>query len=485
MRNDTAPLQEQCVSDGQNFPSTMTSYYLRPPLDPESEPLPSYEAATTRDPLPLIANYLRREDVFVASLVSQSWRAALMPALWGAPHKYWGMGERSELTSFQLFLRSVSELQSPIYHTHTLDLESVRPTIYTTLPPSWLSMLLTKLPRLRELVMKDFPFFDHQALSATNSLFPHHLHKLVAINSHNCTPSGLSGFLSKLPQLRTLDLSGSCIFTIGALPNLTSVSLRDLQLTDTAISPLLKSLGTNLRSLDVRRNLLTDGTVSILLDYNFAPPSYLSPAVAMMEEGLTHLRIAENSISVLGAVALIKSTRLVTLDLDLPRGGDPGQLVPALSMYSHSTLRTLRITHKVVMARKGLRRKMLPALRTLILTNTPEWGAAAEVDGLLEFISTTREQEGDILEVLELEMGMGQEAEVGGSLEGDFTFFEGEREASSAEVGGKETLDEVKKIRDAKSGWRGRIRVLRDLAGREVKETGVEGERWGVVRERV
>jgi hypothetical protein len=77
----------------------MASYYARPPPDPESELLPSYEAATTRDPLPLIGKYFRREDVFAASLVSQSWRVALMPILWEVPHKYWGMGERSELSA--------------------------------------------------------------------------------------------------------------------------------------------------------------------------------------------------------------------------------------------------------------------------------------------------------------------------------------------------------------------------------------------------
>ena len=75
---------------------TNTTDYTGPPPDDEHQ-LPTYEAAITRDPLPLVARYVRRQDVFAASLVSRRWRAALLPTLWEEPHRFWGLGRRSEL----------------------------------------------------------------------------------------------------------------------------------------------------------------------------------------------------------------------------------------------------------------------------------------------------------------------------------------------------------------------------------------------------
>lgn len=74
------------------------AYYARPPID-DHEHLPTYEAATTRDPIPLFGRHLRRQDVFTASLVCHGWRAALMPILWETPHRYWGMGERNQMSA--------------------------------------------------------------------------------------------------------------------------------------------------------------------------------------------------------------------------------------------------------------------------------------------------------------------------------------------------------------------------------------------------
>ena len=74
-----------------------TDYTGPPPDDEHRHQLPTYEAAMTRDPLPLVARYVRRQDVFAASLVSRRWRAALLPTLWEEPHRFWGLGRRSEL----------------------------------------------------------------------------------------------------------------------------------------------------------------------------------------------------------------------------------------------------------------------------------------------------------------------------------------------------------------------------------------------------
>ncbi|KAF8241970.1 RNI-like protein, partial [Wilcoxina mikolae CBS 423.85] len=465
------------------------AYYAKPPIDPEHDLLPTYEAATTRDPIPLISRYLLREDVFAASLVSHNWRLALMPILWEEPHRYWGLGERSELTSFLLFLRTISRLPEPIYYTRTLSLETVRASIYTTLPAKWLSDILTKFPLLRVLKLSDFPFFDHASLVVADGLQPHPELQQLKASSYNSTAAGLCTLLQKLPGLLSLDLSScnganhtSTLQAIAQLHSLHTLALRDLKLDDVAAVTLCKAVGTRLRSLDLRGNLLTDATASNLLDWSFAPPSYMSEEIVVPEEGLTHLRIADNRFSMAGAVALVKSTRLVTFDFGSPKTREGVlQLVPALSMYAHSTLRTLRITHRVVMAPQGLRRRMLRKLKTLVLTAVPEWAPSGDVKALLEFIATTRMEEGDSLEILELEMVTGAEAEdVGGVLEGEFSFFDGGDEEGSSWAEGKkgverlETLKEVKKAREGKQGWEGRIRVLRDLGGRESRETGVE-----------
>jgi hypothetical protein len=311
------------------------------------------------------------------------------------------------------------------------------------------------------LSMNDFPFFDHLSLTHTTSLpVPHqHLRTLLAPNIHNSTATGLATLLHKLPHLRTLDLSQSTganhpatLQAIAQLSLLTTLSLRSLNLDSATLSTLLKACGTRLRSLDLRGNALTDATAYMLLDYTILPPSYLA-SVPMEEGGLTHLRIAGNRFSENAVVALIKSARLQTLDTDAVG------ITAALSLYAHDTMRTLRVPCAVVM-RKGLRRSMVPVLKRLVLNGVPEWAPRREMEALVAFVA--EEGEGG-LEVLELEMGNG-EMEVESHLEGGFSFF-GEEEGSAwmgaTEGEAKmETLKELKKVRDRKTGWRGKIRVL-------------------------
>ena len=402
-------------------------------------------------------------------------------------------------------MRTLTHLSEPILYARELSLTAVRTSIYTTLPSQWLFLILSKLPHLETLVLSCFPFVHAAALCATNRLPGGHseLRTLLANDCENSTPAGLCALLPQLPVLRTLDLSGrtgagdvDVLRAIAALPHLCTLALRDLQLDDGAFGALMAALGTRVHSLDVRNNLLTDAAALRLLDYSFAPPSYAP--VEQLEDGvgIAHLRIAGNALSEAGVVALVKSTRLAALDVGAPRGAG-GSLVPALSMYAHASLRTLRIAFRVVAARNGLRRRMLPRLKTLVLTLVPEWGSREEAAGLVEFISTTRAAEGDILEVLELEMAAAGDCEdesLGGVLDGDFSFFDsGNSEEGGSSWTGKgegpmarfEILTEIKKVRDGKDGWEGRVRVLRDLGGMESREIGAEGERWGLVREGV
>lgn len=441
----------------------------------------------------------------------------------------------------------------------------MRASIYTSVPARWLGEVLRGLPGLRVLTLADCPFLDHAALLQAPVVLagPHRqLRELAATGCLNASAPGWAALLGRLPALRVLDLSGSSganqpavlAATVAArTPGLHVLALRDLRLTDAALGALAAAAGTRLRSLDVRGNLLSDASAAALLDYAFAPPGYLSscpPAPAALppsssaaaasvqggqeategeERGITHLRIADNSLTVAGASKLLKSARLVTFDIGQPRrpplaGDDDGvlQLVPMLSLYAHATLRTLRISHRVVMpvpprqpasaAPAPLRRAMLPALRTLVLTDVPEWAPKRQADALCAFIaSPPQPPEDDRLQVLELEMetassaaAAAAEAEAEGAAAVDFSFFHSREDGHGAGEGGGgagggsswvsgcdspgpaevvETLRQLKELRDAKTGWRGQIRVVRDIGGRESCERGIEGERWGLVRE--
>lgn len=72
------------------------------PITAAHETLPTYEAATNRDPLALIAPYVRREDLFSASLVNRRWRAALAEEIWQCPDRLWELGDRPVLSTHLL-----------------------------------------------------------------------------------------------------------------------------------------------------------------------------------------------------------------------------------------------------------------------------------------------------------------------------------------------------------------------------------------------
>ena len=64
---------------------------------------------------------------------------------------------------------------------------------------------------------------------------------------------------------------------------------------------------------------------------------------------------------------------------------------------------------------------------------------------------------------------------------GDFSFFEEEIGGREREEKGKVLSLVAKRKREIR--WRGRVRVIQDLAGGESTERGVSGEMWRVVRE--
>lgn len=63
------------------------------------EPPPSYSAAIAKDPLPLIAPYIEKRDLYSVSLVCRSWHREFSEYLWQRPEVFWNLGDRSALSN--------------------------------------------------------------------------------------------------------------------------------------------------------------------------------------------------------------------------------------------------------------------------------------------------------------------------------------------------------------------------------------------------
>lgn len=393
-------------------------------------------------------------------------------------------------------------------------------------------MIFLRLPNLQSFTLSSFPFFDHSSLLAISPQTHIALQTLYVTSCTNTTAPSLLHLLSFLPYLVNLDLSNtngasnpSILKHIATnLRELRCLSLRELKLDDKALTIIIKGIGTRLWKLDVGGNLLTDKTVELLLDWSFAPPEYYThslttdhreeppPPVDPGDGGLTHLRIAANRLSNIGVQGLLRSTRLEALDVGAGFKGGVYGVGSALSIYAWKTLKTLRVDCRVVM--QDLRPSQLKALKNLVLCAVPEVANTRLTTALVDLLKAL---EYSSVEVLELEMDdstSGGREDVGmyssssgvndpsTVQSGDFSFFSGDPgegeggsswmgEGNSGGGGGKEdNVIEVigafrKECRETRSGWGGKVRVVRDLGGRGSIERGIGGERWGVVREGV
>lgn len=442
----------------------------RPRLEDE---LPTYGAATSRCGLLLVARRVRSQDLFNASLVNKRWHGAFTREIWTRADQLWEMGDLPALTRFLLFLRTLSK--SPrVYGTRNLSLLSVHPSIYTRLPPNWLQTLLKKLPSLDSLSLRALPFFDHVSLNAVSCT--HTLTTLLATECTNATPQSLYHLLSRLSGLSRLDLSGTpsashprVLSAISALTLLNTLALRELSLSDGVFSPIVRQLGTSLHSLDVGGNALTEATVCTLLDYSFAPPSY--PYSEYAPRGITHLRISDNALNATAVQQLLKTSRLRTLDV----GAAPHTGVASAWVSYAQDLRAIRV-HWLVAADEAFRPRGLHA-DTVVLVHVPLFAPAAVARSLVDMLDKFADSAVQVIEMEVVDLG---------SAAG-FSFFSGGEEEGGSrwEDGEVDVLAEIAKRRRGTGGWRGVLRVVRDLGGRESRERGLGGERWGVIRERV
>ncbi|KAK6525032.1 hypothetical protein TWF281_011919 [Arthrobotrys megalospora] len=562
--------------------------------DPGS--LPSYEDATSHNPIVIIAPYIRREDLFNCALVSRAWNDAINSELWGEPAECFGFGEKNPLTSFLLFIKALPHTShSALSRVHTLNLEKCIASIYTSLPDTWLSNLLILLPELRRLLLPGITFLDHASLVGRPSIkgyLPHHnLYHLNISNLTNTTSTSLVKLFTNLtPGLRVLDLSRTIgaghpdvLQAVGSLRNIRSLKLRWLKLSDRSIELLARRLQVRIERLDVTGNLLTDDLARYLLDWCFMPPEFevavgntssnirvpvahesddesdaefgdeeewmtakklqrrelrafevslpdtegnLPPAG---DKGLMHIHISNNKISYHGVCQVLNSTRLRTLDcgtvlqcLNTPRRNAVKEIATAITYYGFRKLRNLRIHRDAVLLGRHsgckdtdlLEISRIPRLKTLALTNVPATADSEMLSSLLNFLTKLPETN---LKTLVLEMEEPKPEEMGfyditaplaeGDTQAffemskdDFSFFEDERSVPSRNKNGNGklpparkavqeveigTLDIIrewrKKSRQEGRGWKGNIRVLRDIGGAEVLERGAEGNRWGVM----
>jgi hypothetical protein len=231
--------------------------------------------------------------------------------------------------------------------------------------------MLHRLPRLQSLVVSHLPFFDHGALSSLIKLSQpnlsrgtpattYHLRLLDASRCNNLTPQALAGALQLFPALFYLDLSETpsaryveVLASLAYLPALHILKLQQLGLSDDDLLILIRAVGRNLRSLDIRRNRITDrgiqaiilncirtdtqqsagfrspdrpdGKVQRILDSDsqdefirtqlttgFAPCLGVEGAAG---QGVTHVYVSRNNISSTAASELIRCRQLRVLDL--------------------------------------------------------------------------------------------------------------------------------------------------------------------------
>ncbi len=280
-------------------------------------------------------------------------------------------------------------------------------------------------------------------------------------------PEALLKLLSSSPNLLCLDIS-SVIGLQGldfwkslstSICSLEVLKLRDTNVTDAAIGILVDALGTKTWSLDVRDNKLSDKAALALVNFCFAPPEYsasgVSPTAELSQsvqdealsyprnlpaqsahaqpdikddtysiatwlsrnrtanflphtgDGLTHLYISNNGLTVEGARTLLKTSRLRVFDcgqlsagkLSAPSGhasqpqettqaGAIRDLLPVIRDCTSSSLSWLRISHHLltedtikqhpspdqgnsVLPKPYQRAAELGFLDTLVLTNVP------------------------------------------------------------------------------------------------------------------
>jgi hypothetical protein len=299
-----------------------------------------------------------------------------MPHLWGNPASHFGKESDVVYVALVRFKRTLAWARSTTRElTHTLHLPPAQAELYDGPHSGWLQDILERLPRLQSLIVAQLPFFDHGALMTLDiprpkalSSMMYNLRLLDVSGCINTTPHSLEVALKHFPALVYLDISGTIsarshqvLSSLWRNPALQILKARGLGLVDNDVKTLAHAVETNLRSLDVRDNRLTDQAVRIILDKCIKPirPSqqsqnpftgssvddlrpkagarlldvyqserqddYIRASLttgfinylgleSTSGSGITHLLISGNQITVEGVSGLVRSRRLHVLD---------------------------------------------------------------------------------------------------------------------------------------------------------------------------
>ncbi|KAJ6096047.1 hypothetical protein N7486_006793 [Penicillium sp. IBT 16267x] len=404
---------------------------------------PSYESATDRDAWVIIARYIPSSDLCAASLVCHRWHDLFMPFLWGDPASHFGTENDAVYVALTRFRRTLKYARREVRAlTHTLHLPPALSEIYDGPRPTWLRDILEYLPCLQSLMVSRLPFFDHNCMIALrSSKSPQYMIRLLlADHEPNTTSAGLAETLLRFPLLTYLDFSYTTsardpgvLSSLSQLEHLQVLKLRGIGLKDPDAEFLANAIGKRVRVLDLRNNMLTDMAVRSLLQASFLSPNqqpqqprhlrrtgtspdpvigsalrgigssfltspyldeqylkFLASQVTrhpwvdyLPSVGITHLYIANNSISVEGVAALLASSNLYALDIGTVKSADiihkqaqslnhwkcPGaeKLVPLLGKIAGDKLTYFRAHHAVLTAEPplkdfGLTSEFLPEL---------------------------------------------------------------------------------------------------------------------------
>ena len=242
--------------------------------------------------------------------------------------------------------------------------------------PNLQSLVVSQLPFFDHASLVTLRSCSSGQEHATEDLAIHFaLRLLIAIECKNTTSIGLAEGLIHLPGLVFLDLSNTpaardsrVLSCLRYMPGLQILKLRNLGLKDEDIDILASVIGVRVRSLDVRCNRLTDESVRTLLNSCFRssqsvterthdrtraasqgaledwPAGFSRPDPRLLDEfmgedldelfvrlltkgiisrlpsedlphnGITHLYIADNHLTVEGLSSLVRSKRLHILD---------------------------------------------------------------------------------------------------------------------------------------------------------------------------
>jgi len=156
-----------------------------------------------------------------------------------------------------------------------LDLCNIQETLYTTLHPNWLSIILFNCPNLASLRICDASYLNDECIDLLN-IFHHPLIKLSLPKCNNLRPLALQDFILRFHQLQDLEITESIGLTDQVLFNL-SQSLRLRRITvsscpfvsDIGIIPFVSSPFYNLTSLTIAEcTKITDQALFVIANEN-------------------------------------------------------------------------------------------------------------------------------------------------------------------------------------------------------------------------